>query len=95
MLIVVGCNPVKKEEKNATKKSEEIGEYIYKETGGCVHIDRKCYKILILDDGSGIHPIKTYDITHKDIQYICPDCVSDENFEKLSRVCADNEERYE
>lgn len=61
-------------------QANDIGEYVYVDDWGFVHIDRKCKRLNY--KGMSCDRIKRDELKSTDANF-CTNCVSDEDFEQL------------
>lgn len=91
LTLCVSCAP-----KKQAKENVKLGQYVYLDSEGILHVRRPCLGLRTRIDGSGeggyksIQFIEVDNITHRDLESLCPWCVSDEVYEQLIRLVDTN-----
>lgn len=65
----------------STKNDSKLGEYVYVDRREMLHTDRKCSKLNY--KGMTSNRISCSDLVGHYFKYICPNCVSDKQYEQI------------
>lgn len=100
LLIVVAFGSCSENKPKEKKSSDQmwtdfypIGSYLYLESSKVLHVSKDCAN-LIRDENDtrliGVKRVRSEKVTYQMLDNCCPHCVTDINYEKLSRMAKYN-----
>ena len=98
LILAFGSCSKKKPEQKKSKDERwtdlyPIGTYLYLEGGKVLHVDRYCGNLDREENDDrliGVKRVRSEKVTYQMLENCCPQCVTDINFEKLSKMARYN-----